>query len=249
MWGISNFLTDLKVLNRKIRLYEIPIQSKELIDLESELECRNNEDISHVIEEIEFTLDECVSGTIPAEIAYFTFYMSLNFVPNYNLDFDNQDPFYNNKINYRNNDIDSYTFQLEIVAMNQDSDEFYNCWHLDRHITGGDVSKVIHPFYHFQNGGNRMEKYNNDIKLAVFTSAPRLPHPPMDLFLAFHFVITNFYNKNSFSNISDLLNDDEYVEIIENAQRRMWKPYFSAFNGGAHTHYLVPNITPLYTVH
>lgn len=248
MWGLDNFLTDLKMLNRKIKFYEIPVQAKELIELESELECRNSDDISHVLKEIEFTLDECVSGTVPTEIKYFTFFLSLNFILNYDLDFNNDDPFYNDKINYQNDDIDSYTFQLEIVAMSQSKD-FYNCWHLDRHITGGDESKVIHPFYHFQNGGNRMEQYNNHIEVAVFTSAPRLPHPPMDLFLAFHFVLTSFYNKNSFENISNLLNDDEYIEIIENAQKRMWKPYYAAFNGGMHNHYSVPNITPLYTVH
>jgi hypothetical protein len=249
MWGLDNFLIDLKMLNRKIKLYDIPVQAKELIALESELEWRDSDNISHVVKEIEFTLDECVSGTIPTEIKHFTFFLSLNFVLDYTLNFNTQDPFFNNKINYNNNEIDSYTFQLEIEAMSSSAKDFYNCWHLDRHITGGNGSKVIHPFYHFQNGGNRMEQYNNDIEVAVFTSAPRLPHPPMDLFLAFHFVITNFYNKNSFLNITDLLKDDEYIEIIENAQKRMWKPYYDAFNGGNHSHYSITNITPLYTVH
>jgi hypothetical protein len=250
MWTYDNFLKDLKTLNRKIRKHEIPVKKNKLIKLESDLESSANKDISHTISEVEFTLNESISGTVPIEVNSFCFFLSLNFILNNALDFEKQDPFFNDKINYKDAEIDAYTLQIEINGMSLDlNQEFYNWWHLDRHITGGGASKVVHPFYHFQNGGNGMKEYNNHIKVAVFTGAPRLPHPPMDIFLAFHFVITNFYNKNSFSNIADLLEDDEYIEIIENAQKRMWKPYYAAFNGGTHTHYSIPNITPLYTVH
>lgn len=254
MWSLRNFHRDLSTLNRLIKKHDLPLRNSELYGLESNLNSRKigDNDISHIVSDIEFELTETISSTVPREVCSFSFFLSLNFLPDYSKNFTIEDPFFNDKILWKNNTdpISSYSLQLVIIGYSDiHDDDLYNCWHLDRHIMGGDVSKVVHPFYHFQNGGNKMEQFNDRIRSAVFTGAPRIPHPPMDLFLAIHFVLTNFYNQNSTSNIAEFLADEDYEDIICRAQERMWKPYYSAFNGGGHTHYTINAITPLYTVH
>lgn len=254
MWSLANLHSDLSTLNRLIRKYEIPVQQEHLYTLESSLQNRNiaNNDVSYIISDVEFELLETISSTIPREVEGFSFFLSINFFPDFSKNFHSQDPFYNHKITYKSNTdpINSYSMQLVIVGYSNSHDnDLYNSWHLDRHITGGGTSKVTHPFYHFQNGGNKIEELNDSFKAAVFTGAPRIPHPPMDLFLGFHFILTNFFNLNSFRNIANFLVDDEYVEIIERAQNRLWKPYYSAFNGANHSDYSISSITPLYTAY
>jgi hypothetical protein len=254
MWGLGELHSDLSTLNRLIGKYEVPVQQKELYSLETILQSRklNGNDVSYIISDIEFELTETISNTVPREVSSFSFFLSINFIPDYSKNFFKEDPFYNEKVKLNDNEppVNSYSMQLVIIGYsNSHEGDLYNCWHLDRHITGGGSSKVVHPFYHLQNGGNKMEEFNDLVKSVVFTGAPRIPHPPMDLFLAFHFVITNFYSQNSMKNIAALLIDEDYEAIICRAQERMWKPYYSAFNGGKHTHYTINAITPLYTVH
>ena len=70
--------------------------------------------------------------------------------------------------------------------------EFSNffCWHLDREKnTAGDF---IHPLYHLHTGGNKLKDDSIDAGELVFIGSPRIPHPPMDIILAVHFVIQNF---------------------------------------------------------
>lgn len=254
MWSLENLNRDLTALNKLIKKYDVPVQKGSLQSLESNLQARkvNSNDVSYVISDIQFELEETISSTVPREVGAFSFFLSINFIPDNSKNFLTEDPFYNGKVQWKPNTdpISSYSMQLVIIGYSDNhEDNLYNCWHLDRHITGGGSSKVMHPFYHFQNGGNKMEEFNDIIRSAVFTGAPRIPHPPMDLFLAFHFIITNFYNQKSTKSIANLLSDEGYEEIISRAQERMWKPYYSAFNGGGHTHYTINAITPLYTVH
>ncbi|MCH2199822.1 MAG: hypothetical protein MK081_13670 [Flavobacteriales bacterium] len=249
-WEKEDFLFDIKTLNRLITRHEIKVIGSELSNLESNLECNYEEDSwSHVVKNIELVLEESISGTIPVDIEEFHFFLTVHFIMDEAKDCTTHDPFYNGKVNFKGEEgIDAYSLQIEIEGHSLEG-EYTNTWHLDRHITGGGVAKVVHPFYHFQNGGHKIEEKPVDTGKIVFTGAPRIPHPPMDIILGFHFIVNNFFNKNSSQNISNLLGDTEYEELITRAQNRMWKPYYNAFNGGNHNDYTIDNITPLYTVH
>lgn len=122
-----------------------------------------------------------------------------------------------------------------------DDDSNFFCWHLDREpATDGNF---IHPYYHFHAGGHHIgDRTPGDLLLI---SSPRLPHPPMDIFLAIHFIILNFFNTKDFREQKKILHDDEYQSIIERAQKRILHPYFSVLNNEDHDDYSKHNLFPL----
>ena len=83
-----------------------------------------------------------------------------------------------------------YCFGLNIYihafrSKSSTNKEYCSSWHLDRHKNEGET-RYTHPSYHFQFGGKKMELV--DPELSVL-SCPRIPHPPMDVFLGFHFIL------------------------------------------------------------
>lgn len=138
-----------------------------------------------------------------------------------------------------------YNFQLYIKGyVDENKNDKFNffCWHLDREPnTNGHLT---HPYYHFHAGGKKMADYDPGGLFLI--SSPRIPHPPMDVFLAIHFVILNFLHSEDFSTQRKILKDDSYISIIERAQKRILDPYFGTFNGIHHSHYSVKNLFPLY---
>ena len=131
----------------------------------------------------------------------------------------------NAPLTYEDDIFSSYSLQLYIKGQREPAkpDEFnFFCWHLDRELTT--EGNLIHPYYHFHAGGRKLSPY--DIGDLVMIGSPRIPHPPMDLFLAIHFVILNFLNNKDFPEQKKILKDDDYVSIIDRAQKRILKPYF-----------------------
>lgn len=97
-------------------------------------------------------------------------------------------------------------------------------WHLDRELeTDGDF---VHPLYHFQAGGKRMEGVG--CSAVCFLSSPRLPHPPLDPILLIHFVVQNFINSGKYSSKKDLLEDVTYQDAVNKARERILQPYFNS---------------------
>lgn len=118
------------------------------------------------------------------------------------------------------------------------------CWHLDREEnTTGDF---IHPLYHLHAGGNQLKDGNIDAGGLVFIGSPRIPHPPMDIILAIHFVIQNFINSGDFEQKSKLLADDDYQDLVERARKRVLDPYFQSIAGANHNSFTKQNLFPLY---
>lgn len=95
-------------------------------------------------------------------------------------------------------------------------------WHHDRHIEGtaDEDTYFAHPHYHFQHGGNKMWGEGDFGEVLVFES-PRIAHPPLDGILAIDYVVSNFCGNKW----RKLLDDGEYVNLIKNAQKRLWRPY------------------------
>ena len=160
------------------------------------------------------------------------------------------------KTNYRlqaelidNTDIfTDYSLEIFIKGykdVTEDSDEYkFFCWHLDKEEnTDG---KFMHPLYHFHAGGKDIKDFLYEEGGVVIISSPRIPHPPMDIILAIHFIIQNFVNSSEYPQKLKLLQDDNYVDIIERAQERILKPYFNVMAGSESPSYTKHNLFPLY---
>lgn len=139
-----------------------------------------------------------------------------------------------------------YSLQIHIKGYDihtASTEEFSNffCWHLDKETnTDGNLS---HPYYHFHAGGNLL--HHRDIGDLLMLSSPRIPHPPMDIFLSIHFIICNFFYSKDFIQQKKILLDDDYIMIIERAQKRILDPYFSTLSGGVHTDFSRHSLFPL----
>ena len=144
--------------------------------------------------------------------------------------------------------IENFLFELNIDAYalenGLDGKPYKNCWHLDKHILST-APKYTHPTYHFHFGGNYLNGLDTG-EISIF-SFPRLPHPPMDIFLGFHFIISNFYSSKEYSFVNELKGNEDYKSIIKRAQERLWKPYFKAFDlTNTHDDFTINKIFPLY---
>jgi hypothetical protein len=101
-------------------------------------------------------------------------------------------------------------------------------WHLDRHIGNhnhGDGS-AVHPHYHFQHGGKRLQQEISDSGQALILEAPRIAHPPLDATLGIDFVVSNFKSKHW----ADLVRDHQYINILRRNQKRCWRAYTQAIS-------------------
>ena len=104
-------------------------------------------------------------------------------------------------------------------------------WHLDKHDPSKGTS-TSHPLYHYEYGGTEISKAQGfDYGDFILMDSPRIMHPPLDLVLAFDFVIKNFYDYNKHKSLTE---DPSYKRYIKNAQYRLWRPYAISFASHFH---------------
>lgn len=218
-WTKEQFCKDLIDFTRIIAKYD---QSGYIYGGLSALsrvagQIRKGDSLRHEINDVVLTMHKKLSGTRPFEVKSISIYIDC--LCNVDLSLNNLE----------RDLINEYSFQLVIIGY-VDGEEYLNCWHLDKDITPkqGDIHNHTHPSYHFQSGGDRLAQKDTGRLLQL--GAPRLPHPPMDIFLAIHFVISNFFGRSDFSFVEKLFEDVEYQNILDRAKERMFKPYFQAFS-------------------
>lgn len=98
-------------------------------------------------------------------------------------------------------------------------------WHLDFHqqFDGEGDPDFIHPSYHFHHGGRTLKDNIVNYGDLLIMDAPRLMHPPLDLFLAVDFLLTNFIESRTWKNLRA---DTTYQAIVKDSQKDWWKDYF-----------------------
>ncbi len=81
-----------------------------------------------------------------------------------------------------------------------------------------------HPEYHIQYGGNGVLD-NNSFNYGDFVliETPRIPFPPMDVFLAVDFILHNFISRSRHKKITE---DETYKNIIKDSKELIWRPYY-----------------------
>lgn len=233
-WEIREFKNDLEILVGLIEKYKVPCEIKVVHDLIGKFYEINNFEYS--LHNIVFKIDKKISGSQP--------------------DMEEYELFFNNIISTeieKQNDYDcisDFLFEINIEGHISDRmNSLKSCWHLDKHIENEDgsdgVPKFTHPSYHFQFGGNFIESCEKG-DLGILAN-PRIPHPPMDIFLGFNFIINNFYNRKDYGFVENILQNYDYQEIIKRAQERLWQPYFKAFDStNTHNDFTINKIFPLY---
>ena len=231
-WNLRYFRQDLSKFLELISEYQIGDFQK-LYTFQGKLE--NLDSFEYDIKDIIFNLNKRISGTMPE---------TLN---KYKISLDNTISL--NKKNVALNDIvEDYLFELNIDSYasteDEDGEPYKNCWHLDKHIDSTEP-KYTHPTYHFHFGGEYLEGIDTG-GLSIFSS-PRLPHPPMDIFLGFHFIISNFYSSKNYPFVNELKGNYDYQQIMKRAQERLWTPYFKAFDStNTHQDFTMNKLFPLY---
>lgn len=137
-----------------------------------------------------------------------------------------------NTIGIIHDPLNDLKFNIELTGfmLNEeypDGMALHSSWHLDRHIfeKSEEESKYSHPHYHFTFGGDKMKARLGvmDYGQSLILPTPRIAYPPMDAILGIDFIIQNYYTKNK---VQDILTDSQYIQIISDAQERLWKPYY-----------------------
>jgi hypothetical protein len=231
-WSIRTFRNDLSIFIALIKKNNISGEFKDQLD--AVMEQINNKGI------IDYNLkDLCIYVTglkdsIPTEVNHYQIYLNifLKFKTNFNV---NIDPLFKYKLEIN---IHGYSNKSYIGKY------FKSSWHLDKH-TVSQADKYTHPSYHFQFGGNKIKTLSSGDLLMLGT--PRIPHPPMDIFLGFHFILANYFDNTKHSFVKNLLQDPVYETIIKRAQDRLWTPYFNSYDSTVtHNDFTVSNVFPLY---
>lgn len=230
-WNLRNFRNDLSIFIQLIKNKGLTGDFSDLDALLLEIDSKHL--IEYNLENIIFYIKGLIIGTVPKDLNYCEIHMNHMLMCSDTLDFE-KDPLH------------KYVFDISISSFkNKQSTQkaYYSSWHHDRHPNTQNV-RYTHPTYHFQFGGKKMELIDDETSVL---SCPRIPHPPMDIFLGFHFILSNFYSNKAFSFVNSLLEDEDYKKIVKRAQERLWTPYFKAFDSNnAHQDFTFNKLFPLY---
>lgn len=233
-WDIASYYRNLSILIKRIDYFNLPIELKTLRELESTLYSKISSGTTLEIsaKNITVNLEHTISGTTPINIKAFV------------ISFDHELTIDETKNHLVDDKISKYAFDIQITGFDENAEEYHYAWHLDKNITSSQP-KYTHPFYHFQGGGQRLEGMTTgEILLIDF---PRIPHPPMDLFLGIHFIVNNFISSKDYPKKLELLDDYEYQNVIINSQKLVWDVYFNSFAPGcSHNDFNFKNVFPLY---
>lgn len=233
IWKNQSYIKDLEILQTLIVKYNIEGNFKAINDVIEVL--RSKEFVDYEFSDLEFCINSPMQGTLPKDESF-----------NYCIiKFDNKvaltHPLAKNVDNIH---IYTLDFKIELYKSKfNKSEPRYSSWHLDKERNPQNC-KYTHPYYHFQFGGKKLEYLESGLGVL---SSPRIPHPPMDIILSFHFIFNNFYNNRKFTFVNQILCDADYLRILKNSQERIWKDYFSAFQtNNNHNDYCIEKVFPLY---
>lgn len=233
-WALREFKNDLDLFVNLIDKYKVPCDIEKIHKLIGKFyEIKNFE---YSLQDVIFKINKKIAGSQPDMEEFYIFF--------------NNDISTTEDKQVNRDCISSFLFEINIEGHISNSLEtLKSCWHLDKHIESEDgedgIPKFTHPSYHFQFGGEFIEGCDKG-DLGILAN-PRIPHPPMDIFLGFNFIINNFYNRKDYDFVENISQDYNYQMIIKRAQERLWQPYFKAFDStNIHNDFTINRVFPLY---
>ena len=102
-------------------------------------------------------------------------------------------------------------------------------WHVDTHLHTATPSDSVHPRFHFQVGGERLDHLDADIRGIFVPETPRMPCPPMDGLLAVDFVLAH-YCGSDWAMLREV--EPRYARLRHAPIQRYWDPYFQIISEG-----------------
>ena len=135
-------------------------------------------------------------------------HVSVSLMPNLDFEFGN---------------VNESVIEITYEAINNSDKIARGAWHLDCHGHHSGVPDFIHPSNHIHHGGRKVKDNTQDYGELVLLDAPRLMHPPLDIFLAFDFLLTNFIERRIWQSFRE---DTRYKELIKLAQVKWWQKYY-----------------------
>ena len=194
--------------------------AKSLYDASAKLQCsQNNSEWNYECGSLKFSIDGCIAGSIPQKVNLIDIVFNVSLAG-----------IFQNDLNKVCNPLMDLSFDIELEGyrdLPEKIDVFYASWHLDKNIKSSNYT-YIHPEYHLTCGGNKLEEKGVDnFGNSLILPSPRISYPPMDVILGIDFILQNYF---PYRQISKLLDDSRYKEIISNTQLWLWRPYYLALS-------------------
>lgn len=233
IWNRITYLKDLKTLDEIIKDFNISGDFKGISNIIEVIEKNEKDIVDYNLSDFSLHLKGAIAGTTPKNLHYCK------------IDLENRLAL-KDELSEEIDPLFKYTLDLKISLYKSEKDQtkhYCNTWHLDKEDRDLNFS-YHHPYYHFQFGGKKHEFLDPDMAIL---GSPRIPHPPMDIILAFHFILNNFVDRKKFNYVDEITSDYRYNKIIQNSTNRLWKPYFNTFTETSpHKDYKVNRLFPLY---
>lgn len=233
IWNRRDYIKDVKFLGNIISDYSISGDFSGINNIIEEIERNDKELIDYRLGNFSIYLKGSIAGAKPDNMNYCKIDLENRFALKDDLN-DKIDPLH------------IYSLDLKISLFKSEGNQTkdYCCtWHLDKEEKELNFS-YVHPYYHIQFAGKKHEYLDPDMAIL---SSPRIPHPPMDIILAFHFILNNFIDRKKFAFVDAILNDNRYKKILNNSTKRLWEPYFKGFvSDSPHEDYKINKLFPLY---
>ncbi|AJA69640.1 hypothetical protein MYRA21_2528 [Myroides sp. A21] len=234
IWNKINYIKDVKFLKDIITENNILGDFTGLNTLIESIENTPTDLVDYKLSNFSIYLKGAIAGAKPNEMHFCK------------IDLENRLALKDN-FNEKTDPLFKYTLDLKISLFKSEQNqtkEHCCTWHLDKEDKELDFS-YVHPYYHIQFGGRKHEYLYADMAIL---SSPRIPHPPMDIILAFHFVLNNFIDRKKHNYVDKILMDIRYLRILQNSKKRLWESYFNGFTSDYdHDDYKLNRLFPLYT--
>lgn len=233
IWNRRSYVKDIKFLKEIIQDYNVIGVFTGVDDIIEAIETNDKDLIDYRLNNFSIHLKGAIAKAQPGDLHYCKIELENRLEVKDDLN-DKIDPLSRYSLDFK--------ISLYKSERNQ-TKEYCSTWHLDKEHRDLNFS-YVHPYYHMQFGGKKHEYLDPD--MAVLGS-PRIPHPPMDLILAFHFIINNFVDRKVHSYVDGIVSDSRYLRILNNSKKRLWVPYFNGFLADfQHEDYNINKLFPLY---
>lgn len=208
---IKNLLFLKQALEKK---FKTKIDAKSFDSIISDLKSNNSLDYKSQVLSIEFDKDNIPKYFAKDRVEKLKIFFSVKVKAKIDDMLEDKDPF------------NHLEFNIYARGTTKGAKPVMYSLHFDRHIDEGNESKEVHPMYHFQFGGRKIEDAEDiDRGDVLFLDAPRIMHHPMEFILGLDFLLSNFL-PNDWKDISR--RNQNYKNIMKEYQKHFVLPYFKS---------------------
>jgi len=214
---IRDLVSDTDKLSRLLMRYKPDVAIDSFQNIQASLRRNNSFKYDSEGLELKFNPNDLPRHLSHSNIDNLRLYFSVDLNIDYKKIEEDKDPFEKLEFNL---------YAYGVNKNNKNGSELVYSLHFDKHIfkEGDNISKEVHPMYHFQFGGRKLKEKKIDMGQALFFDAPRIMHHPMEFILGLDFVLSNF-----FPHIWEKIKQEvEYINILKKYQEYFILPYYKS---------------------